>query len=167
MKQRRLLFYGISCGSIGPGRPASPHTDAGLPQAAALAVKKGTVQGTVGVVNTRNTVCVLESFAAFLSGHQIALFHRSFLLQSFCCGSRARNACYCITQEKSLLLLFYPKIHLVFLCGCGTKGLTRFIRAGHALLQGMLSSHGCGPDHRPAERCTADLQWKTSARLGY
>ena len=30
----------------------------GFLQAAALAVKKGTVQGTVGVVNTRNTVCV-------------------------------------------------------------------------------------------------------------
>lgn len=126
MKQRRLLFYGISCGSSGPDRPASPHTDAGLPPgSAALAVKKGTVQGTVGVVNTRNTVCVLESFAAFLSGHQIALFHRSFLLQSFCCGGRARNACYCITQEKRLLLLFYPKIHFVFLCGCGTKRLDK------------------------------------------
>ena len=97
----------------------------GFLQAAALAVKKGTVQGTVGVVNTRNTVCVLESFAAFLSGHQIALFHRSFLLQSFCCGCRARNACYCITQEKRLLLLFYPKIHFVFLCGCGTKRLDK------------------------------------------
>ena len=30
----------------------------GFLQAAALAVKKGTVQGTVGVVNARNTVCV-------------------------------------------------------------------------------------------------------------
>ena len=32
----------------------------GFLQAAALAVKKGTVQGTVGVVNARNTVCVLN-----------------------------------------------------------------------------------------------------------
>ena len=103
MKQRRLLFMGsVAVAAVLADQPVLTQM-LGFLQAAALAVKKGTVQGTVGVVNTRNTVCVLESFAAFL----------------------ARNACYCITQEKRLLLLFYPKIHFVFLCGCGTKRLDK------------------------------------------
>ena len=124
MEQRRLLFYGISCGSSGPGRPASPHTDAGLPPGCGSRSQKRHRAGN-GRSSEHAEHRLLESFAAFLSGHQIALFHRSFLLQSFCCGGRARNACYCITQEKRLLLLFYPKIHFVFLCGCGTKRLDK------------------------------------------
>ncbi len=73
MKQKRLLFMGsVAVASVLADQPVLTQM-LGFLQAAALAVKKGTVQGTVGVVNTRNTVCVLESFAAFLSGHQIVI----------------------------------------------------------------------------------------------
>ena len=93
------------------------------------------MDGIICNLKARNTVAILEAFAAFFTGHQKKLFHGffsfDFSIPERPAGCKPHNACYCSTQGKSLLLPFWPKICFVFLCGCGTKGLDKIIRTGY------------------------------------
>ena len=134
MKQRRLLFMGsVAVAAVLAYQPVLTQALCFL-QTAALAVEECTVHRAIGVVNSRNTVAILEAFAAFFTGHQKKLFHGSFSFDFSIperpAGCKPHNACYCSTQGRSLLLPFWPKICFVFLCGCGTKGLDKIIRTG-------------------------------------
>ena len=132
-KRRFLFFISVAVAAILTYQPVLTQA-LGFLQTAALAVEECTVHRAIGVVNSRNTVAILEAFAAFFTGHQKKLFHGSFSFDFSIPERPARckphNACYCSTQGRSLLLPFWPKICFVFLCGCGTKGLDKIIRTG-------------------------------------